>query len=115
MSIANRFSNWLETHAVKPDYSGWVLTGVAICFFGAAINTMAGWLYVISGLSFAILGIAVILPKRSLKGISISRQPIEPVSAGDDLTIALEINNQTLQSKTLLQVQDIYPLCWENP
>ncbi len=115
MSIANRCTNWLETHAVKPDYSGWVLAGVAICFFGAAINTMAGWLYVISGLSFAILGIAIALPKRALNGISISRQPIQPVSAGNDLTIELEINNQTSQPKTLLQVQDVLPFVLGKP
>lgn len=115
MNIANRFSNWLETHAVKPDYSGWVLAGVAICFFGAAINTMAGWLYVISGLSFAILGIAIILPKRALNGISIRRQPIQPVSVGEDLMIALEISNQTPQPKTLLQVQDILPFVLGKP
>ena len=115
MSIANRFSNWLETHAVKPDYSGLVLAGVAICFFGAAINTMAGWLYVISGLSFAILGIAIILPKRSLGGISIRRQSIQPVSAGDDLIIEVEINNHSSQPKTLLQVQDILPFVLGKP
>ncbi|WP_009631418.1 DUF58 domain-containing protein [Synechocystis sp. PCC 7509] len=115
MSIANRFNNWLETYAVKPDYSGWVLAGVAICFFGAAINTMAGWLYVISGLSFAILGIAIVLPKRALSGISIRRQSIQPVSVGDELTIELEINNQTSQPKTLLQIQDILPFVLGNP
>ena len=32
------------------------------CFFGAAINTMAGWLYVISGVSFALLAVAAVLP-----------------------------------------------------
>lgn len=115
MSIANRFSNWLEIRAVKPDYSGWVLAGVAICFFGAAINTMAGWLYVISGLSFAILGLAIVLPKRALKGISILRKSIQPVSAGDDLTIELEIANQTSQPKILLQVQDILPFVLAKP
>lgn len=115
MSIANRFSNWLETRAVKPDYSGLVLAGVAICFFGAAINTMAGWLYVISGLSFAILGLAIVLPKRSLGGISVRRQSIQPVSAGDELTIELEISNQTSQPKTLLQVQDILPFVLGQP
>ena len=115
MSIANRFSNWLETRAVKPDYSGWVLAGVAICFFGAAINTMAGWLYVISGLSFAILSIAIVLPKRALNGISIRRQFIQPVSAGDDLTIELEIENQTSQPKTLLQVTDVLPFVLAKP
>ncbi len=115
MSIANRFSNWLEIRAVKPDYSGWVLAGVAICFFGAAINTMAGWLYVISGLSFAILGLAIVLPKRALKGISILRKSIQPVSAGDDLTIEVEISNQTSQPKILLQVQDILPFVLGKP
>lgn len=76
---------------------------------------MAGWLYVISGLSFAILGVAIILPKRALNGISIRRQPIQPVSAGDNLTIALEINNQTSQAKTLLQVQDVLPFVLGKP
>lgn len=115
MSIANRFSNWLETHAVKPAYSGWVLAGVAICFFGAAVNTMAGWLYVISGLSFAILGLSIVLPKRALNEISIRRQSIQPVSAGDNLTIELEINNQTSQPKTLLQVTDVLPFVLAQP
>ncbi len=115
MSIANRCTNWLETHAVKPDYSGFVLAGVAICFFGAAINTMAGWLYVISGLSFAILAIAIVLPTRTLKGISVRRQSIQPISAGDDLIIELEIANQTSQPKTLLQAQDILPFVLGQP
>ncbi|MBW4662868.1 MAG: DUF58 domain-containing protein [Chroococcus sp. CMT-3BRIN-NPC107] len=115
MSIANRFTNWLETRAVKPAYSGWVLTGVAICFFGAAVNTMAGWLYVISGLSFAILGLSIILPKRALNGIFIRRQSIQPVSAGDDLIIELEIVNQTPQSRILLQVTDVLPFVLAQP
>lgn len=113
--MSNRLVNWLETHWVMPAYSGVVLAGVAICFFGAAINTMAGWLYAISGLSFAILGIAAILPKRSLIGISIQRQPIPSVSAGDDLTIEIAINNQTATAKTLLQVRDILPFVLGEP
>jgi len=115
MSTANRLVNWLETHWVMPAYSGGVLAGVALCFFGAAINTMAGWLYAISGLSFAILGIAAILPRRSLVGISIQRQPIQSVSAGDDLTIELAIINQTATAKTLLQVRDILPFVLGKP
>ncbi|KJH73024.1 DUF58 domain-containing protein [Aliterella atlantica] len=115
MSIANRLVNWLETHWVMPAYSGGVLAAVALCFFGAAVNTMAGWLYAISGLSFAILGIAAILPKRSLAGISIQRQPIQSVSAGDDLTVELAITNQTATTKTLLQVRDILPFVLGKP
>lgn len=109
MKIIKRITNWLETHACVPAYSGWVLAGIAICFFGAGINTMAGWLYVISGVSFALLGVAAVLPPRSLLGLVVNRRPIEPVTAGDDLTVELEIRNQANQPATLLQVQDMLP------
>ncbi|MHC5724604.1 MAG: DUF58 domain-containing protein, partial [Nostoc sp.] len=92
-----------------------VLAATAICFFGAGINTMAGWLYAISGISFALLGVAAILPPRSLTGLSITRRPIQPVSAGDDLTVELEICNQTQQPVSLLQVEDILPFVLGKP
>lgn len=107
MKIINHLTNWLETHWVTPAYAGWLLGFIAICFFGAATNTMAGWLYVISGIIFALLGLAAFLPARSLKQIKVHRQQISPVSVGDELTIEIEIANQTNKSKTLLQVQDI--------
>lgn len=115
MEIIRRITNWLETHACAPAYSGWVLIGIAICFFGAGINTMAGWLYVISGVSFALLGIAAILPPRSLVSLNVQRLPIEPVTAGEDLTVELEILNQTNRPVTLLQVQDILPFILGKP
>ncbi len=107
MGIFNRTNEWLETHWVTPAYAGLLLGGIAICFFAAATNTMAGWLYVISGISFALLGLAAVLPARSLRQIQIRRRPISRVSVGDQLTIELEIENQTLNAKTLLQVQDV--------
>lgn len=107
MRIADRFTNWLETNWVTPAYSGWLLAGIAISFFGAATNTMAGWLYVISGIIFALLILSAVLPARSLKKIQIRRHPISPVSVGDLLTIELDIDNPTLKPKTLLQVQDV--------
>lgn len=115
MHITERIADWLENRWVTPAYSGWVLAGLAICFFGAAINTMAGWLYVLSGISFALLGMAAVLPARSLLGISVRRHPIQPVSAKDQLTIELEIENQTTQPKTLLQVQDLLPFVLGQP
>lgn len=115
MQITDRIADWLETHWVTPAYSGWVLSGLSICFLGAAINTMAGWLYVLSGLSLALLGVAAFLPARSLSGISVRRRPIQPVSAGDELTIELEISNQTTQPKSLLQVQDVIPYVLGQP
>lgn len=115
MNIIERITDWLETHWVTPAYSGWVLVGISVFFFGAAINTMAGWLYVMSGLSLALLGMAAVLPGRSLLGISVRRHPIQPVSAGDQLTIELEIENQTTQPKTLLQVHDVLPYVLGQP
>lgn len=107
MNIIDRTNHWLETHWVTPAYAGCLLAGIALCFFGAATNTMAGWLYVISGLIFGLLVLAAILPARSLKLIQVRRRPIAPVSAGEDLTIELEIENQAPKAKALLQVQDV--------
>src|SRR4028118_2395235 len=107
MKIGNRIADWLETRWVTPAYAGWLLGAIAICFFGAATNTMAGWLYVISGLTFALLVLAAVLPVRSLRNLSVRRYPISPVSMGDQLTIEIEIENQTPKPKTLLQIQDI--------
>ncbi|MEH2162533.1 MAG: DUF58 domain-containing protein [Nostoc sp.] len=115
MKIIKPITNWLETRACAPTYGGWVLAATAICFFGAGINTMAGWLYAISGISFALLGVAAILPPRSLTGLSITRRPIQPLSAGDDLTVELEIRNQTQQPVSLLQVEDILPFVLGKP
>jgi len=115
MKIIKPITKWLEIRASAPAYTGWVLVGVAVCFFGAAINTMAGWLYAISGVSFALLGIAAVLPPRSLTGLSVTRYPIQPVSAGDDLTLELEIHNPTKQSVSLLQVADILPFVLGKP
>ncbi len=106
--------NYLETRACAPAYSGWVLAGIAICFFGAAINTMAGWLYVISGLSCAILGVAAILPSRSLSGLTVSRSLIEPVTAGENLRVELEITNTSQKTVSLLKIEDILPLVLKN-
>ncbi|MBD2388354.1 DUF58 domain-containing protein [Cylindrospermum sp. FACHB-282] len=115
MKITKRFTNWLEIRASSPTYGGWVLAGTAICFFGAAVNTMAGWLYVISGVSFALLGVAAFLPPRSLSGLVVKRRPIQPVSAGDELTVELEIHNQKQQPVTDLQIEDLLPFVLGKP
>ncbi|MCS6813962.1 MAG: DUF58 domain-containing protein [Cyanobacteria bacterium] len=109
MAQSHPIADWLERHWVSPAYAGSLLTGIALSFFGAATNTLAGWLYVISGLILAMLVISAILPVRSLRGIKIHRYPIEPVSVGDPLIVELEISNHTNQPKTLLQLQDLIP------
>jgi uncharacterized protein (DUF58 family) len=115
MTFGDRVANWLETHWVNPAFSGWLLGALSIFFFAAATNTMAGWLYVISGVSFALLLLAAVLSERSLRQIQVTRQPIQPVSSGDQLTIELAIENPTNQAKTLLQVKDMIPYVLGQP
>ena len=109
--MKNRFSplDWLENHWATPAYGGWLLAVLALCFFGAATNTMAGWLYVLSGLIFALLAIAAVIPVRSLRQLVLERLPIEPVSAGQDLTVVLTVKNRSKTPKTLLQLWDLLP------
>lgn len=115
MKIWHRTGDWLETRFAAPAYGGWVLAAFSICFLGAAINTMAGWLYVISGITFALLGMAAILPPRSLQKIRVKRFPIQAVSVGDRITVELELENLSNQAKTLLQFQDMIPFVLGEP
>ncbi|WP_373537025.1 DUF58 domain-containing protein [Microcoleus sp.] len=109
MNIIQKIADWLENRAVTPAYAGWLLSGMTVFFFGSATNTMAGWLYALSGGSLALLVVAAVLPVKSLRSLEVRRRPIEPVSAGDQITIELEITNRDRQPKTLLQVVDILP------
>ncbi|MDX2242289.1 MAG: DUF58 domain-containing protein [Leptolyngbyaceae cyanobacterium bins.302] len=115
MRLNRRFADWLESRWVAPSYSGWLLSGLSIFFFVAATNTLAGWLYVMSGIGLALLAIAALLPERTLRKLSVGRAPIHPVSAGDQLTIELMIENGSKQPKTLLQIQDDLPPNLGNP
>lgn len=105
----DRTTKWLETKWVSPAYAGWLLIALTICFFGVATNTMAGWLYVLSGVGIALLAVAAILPARALRALTISRNPVLPVTVGSQLEIALTIHNPTDRVQTLFQVQDIAP------
>jgi uncharacterized protein (DUF58 family) len=115
MTKIDNLTTWLETRWVTPAYSGGVLCGLAICFFGAATNTMAGWLYVLSGLISALLIMGAILPLRSLSNLNLYRRPIAPVTAGDDLVVTIEIENPTREVKTLLQIKDELPFILSQP
>jgi len=109
MKLLRRLINWLESKWATPSFAGWILGMIAICFFGAATNTMAGWLYAISGASFAMLGLGAVLAARSLRSLEISRLPIAPVSAADQITVEILIKNSTLKPKSLLKIQDLIP------
>ncbi|PZV12101.1 MAG: DUF58 domain-containing protein [Leptolyngbya sp.] len=109
MRSPKRVLEWLETHWVTPAYGGGLLAGLSIFFFVAATNTLSGWLYVMSGVGLALLAIAAILPERTLRQVSVHRAPIHPVSAGDQITVELIVENQSSHAKMLLQVEDVLP------
>jgi uncharacterized protein (DUF58 family) len=115
MKLIKRLASWLEIRACFPSYAGWVLFAICICFFGAAINTMAGWLYAISGISVALLVISAILPPRSLVDLQLKRRAILPVTAGEDLFVEIEVINPRKQAVNLLQVADILPVVLGKP
>ncbi|MEG4029836.1 MULTISPECIES: DUF58 domain-containing protein [unclassified Microcoleus] len=115
MNIGHKIADWLENRAVTPAYAGWLLLGMTVFFFGSATNTMSGWLYVLSGGGLALLGVAAVLPGKSLRSLEVRRRTIEPVSAGDQITVELEIENRARQPKTLLQVIDILPFVLGEP
>lgn len=115
MWILRRLANGLESRWVTPAYSGWLLLGLALFFFGAATNTLSGWLYVLSGVILALLLMGAILSIRTLRSLQIERLPISPVSAGDTLTLELLLKNPTPQPKALVQVQDALPYVWGAP
>jgi uncharacterized protein (DUF58 family) len=113
--LTDRFTDWLETHWLNPAYSGWVLGGLSLFFFIAATNTLAGWLYVLSGSGMAIILVSSYLARRSFQGIGVEHLKVDPVSAGDELLITLRFQNQTPEPKVLLEAIDCLPMMLGEP
>jgi uncharacterized protein (DUF58 family) len=109
MNWLQRITDWLETRWLNPAYSGWLLGSLALFLFIAATNTLSGWLYVISGLIFALLTVAAILSHRNLQSLQVRRSTIPPVTAGDPIAISITLINQSSGPKSLLQIWDILP------
>ncbi len=103
---------WLEAwelRAAAPAYAGWVAIGIGICFLGAATNTMVGWLYAIGGALMALLAIGALLPARELKSLQVRRRAPQPVSAGDEVALEIEVTNTSRQWRGLLELRDCLP------
>lgn len=109
MDGLGRWGYRLERRGLKPAYAGGLLLSLAIFLFAAATNTMAGWLYVMSGVMLALLALATQLPRRHLRGMTVERGPIDPVSAGDRLTVEVRVTNRHRQPQGLFQLVDALP------
>lgn len=105
--LSQTLNHWLETRWVRPSYSGWVVLVISVAYFGAATNTMVGWLYAISGLTFALLGLTGWLSRRMLRDVAIERTTIVPVSVGETIEIGLRVRNTSAKHhKALIQILD---------
>jgi uncharacterized protein (DUF58 family) len=109
MKLAKSLLTWLEIHSAAPAYAGWVLMGLTFCFWLAAANTMAGWLYVLSGVGAALLLLSAAMPMRILRDIEIGRSPLSPVHVGESLLVEISLRNPMAQPKGLFMVQDQVP------
>jgi uncharacterized protein (DUF58 family) len=109
LSTSKRFFKWLERRFATPEFIGGMYFALTLFFFMAATNTLSGWLYVISGVSFALLIVGAVMPKRLLAEMVVVRSQVDPVSVGDDLWIDLTIQNTGGTEKRLLEVCDILP------
>ncbi|MDX1976187.1 MAG: DUF58 domain-containing protein [Pseudanabaenaceae cyanobacterium bins.68] len=103
------FWRWLEYRYARPEFGGSLLLSLAIFFFIAATNTLAGWLYVISGIIVALLLINLFLPGRLLAKLHLQRSPLKPISAGDQFWQELQIINTSSTPLQLIGVQDHIP------
>ncbi|PZO39672.1 MAG: DUF58 domain-containing protein [Pseudanabaena frigida] len=109
VSQIKRFFKWLEWRFATPEFIGGMYTALTLFFFMAATNTLSGWLYVISGVSFALLIVGAVMPKRLLAEMVVVRSQIDPVSVGEDIWIDLTIQNKGRTEKRLLEVRDVLP------
>jgi uncharacterized protein (DUF58 family) len=109
MKRVNNLFAWLEAHGAVPAYGGWVLMGLTVCFWIAATNTMAGWLFVLSGVGAALLLLSAVMPMQALKGFEIRRSPLSPVHVGEALSVTIHLHNRTAQPKGLLLLSDSVP------
>jgi uncharacterized protein (DUF58 family) len=107
--MIHQWTTFLERRWIAPAYAGWVVLAMAICFFGAATNTMTGWLYVLSAIGLVLAAVAAILPSRSLRALSVEHLPIAPITAGEELCIGFRLHNHSSHPQILFQLYDLLP------
>ncbi len=102
---------WLERTIGKPTFGALVLLVLVIFFFGAATNTLSGWLYAMSGLGLAFLILGSVGSLWDLRHLQASRSPVLPTSVGVATLLRVTVNGP--QTRSLLQIQDGCPFATE--
>ncbi|MGQ9865070.1 MAG: DUF58 domain-containing protein [Pseudanabaenaceae cyanobacterium] len=99
----------LERRYAVPEFGGWMLGMFALFFFLAATNTLAGWLYVLSGTCTAVLVVGAVSPGQILKGVRLQRETPPPVHVQEVLVLTTTITNPRRVPLPVLQVRDELP------
>ncbi|MHB2020991.1 MAG: DUF58 domain-containing protein [Candidatus Xenobia bacterium] len=68
---------------------------MAAFLFVIATNTQSGWLYVVLALLLGLMGAGYWMPRRMVKGLTVSRRVGGPVRAGQSVTVELVVHNPT--------------------
>ncbi|WP_287130275.1 DUF58 domain-containing protein [Candidatus Cyanaurora vandensis] len=89
----------------RPTFGAVMLLLLVIMFFGAATNTLSGWLYALSGLGLAFLVLGSLGPVWALRGLTATRLVCSPCGYQEVVTVSLTISGRG----GLLQVQDNLP------
>lgn len=101
--------HWLEWHLATPEFAGGLLVFLAVFLFGAATNTLSGWLYVISGISIALLIVGAVFPARLISELEVEQMEPPAVSVGEDLCVDMVIKNRGKTTKNLLELRHTLP------
>ncbi|MEO0801734.1 MAG: DUF58 domain-containing protein [Cyanobacteria bacterium J06642_2] len=102
-----------ERRSLVPSVSGWVLVGVGVFCFLAGTNTLSGWLFVMSGLCWALLAIAALLVRSGTRDLNVRPRPLAPCSAGSGFDLTADLSNQGDRDLRLFKVWPDVPTAVE--
>jgi uncharacterized protein (DUF58 family) len=90
----------------RPTRRAVAIGGGALLLFGVGTNVQAGWVLVVAALLLGVLIVGLILPTRSLKGITVTRTvPVRSFS-GQPVPVRLHVTNAARSMRVLLHFDD---------
>ena len=83
-----------------------LLAGLGAVLYLIAANSGAGWLYVVTAATGAVVIVSVALPRWNVAGIEVSRRVPPAATAGGAVECTLEVRNGGLFARHLIEVED---------